>query len=157
MAARHKVQTCLWFENQALEAAEFYVSLLPDSRIGRVIYDAPGQGVAPPGRVLLVELTLAGTPYQALNGCGDVRHTTAASISVATRNQAETDTLWDSLTAGGGAGSRCGWLTDRFGVSWQIVPRRAMELLSGPRAAQVWPVLSAMSRIDIAAPEAAAR
>lgn len=157
MSARHKVQTCLWFDHQALEAAEFYVSLLPDSRIGRVIPYAEGQSVAPPGTVLLVEFTLAGTPYQALNGGADFPQTEAVSISVATRDQGETDRLWDALTADGGMPSQCGWLKDRFGVSWQIVPRRALELMSGPRAAKVWPVLMGMSKIDLAALEAAAR
>lgn len=157
MSARHKVQTCLWFDHQALEAAEFYTSLLPDSRIGRVIPYAQGQDIAPPGAILLVEFTLAGTPYQALNGGAMFPPTEAASISVATRDQAETDALWDALTTGGGAPSQCGWLRDRFGVSWQIVPRRALDLMAGPRAAQVWPVLTGMTKIKIAALEAAAR
>ncbi|MBU3028512.1 VOC family protein [Paracoccus marinaquae] len=156
MSAAPKVKTCLWFDDQAREAAEFYVSLLPDSHIGQVSRYPEGQDMAQPGKVLVVEFTLAGTPYQALNGGPHFQLSEAASISVQTEDQAETDRLWRALTADGGAESQCGWLKDRFGLSWQIVPRRATELLGGPDAAKVWPVLMTMHKIDIAALEAAA-
>jgi predicted 3-demethylubiquinone-9 3-methyltransferase (glyoxalase superfamily) len=152
-----KVKTCFWFDHQALEAAEFYVSLLPDSRIGHVSHYVPEQGMAASGQVLMVEFTLCGTPYQALNGGPHFQLSEAASISVTTEDQAETDRLWDTLIADGGAPSQCGWLKDRFGMSWQIVPRRVGELMSGADAGKVWPALMKMSRIDIAALEAATR
>lgn len=148
--ARQKVATCFWYDDKAQEAAEFYVSLLPDSRIDSISH-------APDGKVLLVDFTLSGTPYQALNGGPHFTLSEAASISVLTEDQADTDQLWAALTADGGAESRCGWLKDRFGLSWQIVPRRAAELLSGPNAAKVFPALMEMHKIDIAALEAAAK
>ena len=151
-----RVRTCLWFDDQALPAAEFYCALLPDSRIDHVAYAAEGQETTRPGTVLAVDFTLAGTPYQALNGGPHFTLDEAVSIAVASEDQAETDRLWAALVADGGAESQCGWLKDRFGLSWQIVPRRAAELLNGPRAAQVWPALMQMKKIDIAALEAAA-
>ena len=153
-----KVRTCLWFDDQALPAAEFYCTLLPDSRIDHVGYAPEGQDreMNEPGTVLTVDFTLAGTPFQALNGGPHFTLDEAVSIAVAAEDQAETDRLWQALVADGGAEGGCGWLKDRFGLSWQIVPKRATELLSGPRAAKAWPALMQMKKIDIAALEAAA-
>lgn len=151
-----KVKTAFWFDTQALEAAEFYVSLLPDSRIGRVSRYLDEQGMGPAGTVLAVDFTLAGTPYQAINGGPHFQLSEAASISVTTEDQDETDRLWAALIADGGAESRCGWLKDRFGMSWQIVPRQAIDLMTGPKAGKVWPALMRMGRIDVAALQAAA-
>ena len=151
-----RVRTCLWFDDQALPAAEFYCSLLPDSRIEHIGHTPEGQEAAEPGRVLTVDFTLAGTPYQALNGGPHFKLDEAVSISVLTEDQAETDRLWGALVADGGAESQCGWLKDRFGLSWQINPERAIELLSGARAAEVWPVFMRMKKTDVAALEAAA-
>lgn len=156
MSDARKVRTCLWFNSDALPAAEFYCSLIPGSSIERVGRYPEGQEMQAPGSVLLVEFTLAGTPYQALNGGPHFTLDEAVSISVMTEDQAETDRLWAALTADGGAESHCGWLKDRFGLSWQIVPRQAAELLSGPKAAKVWPHLMQMSKIDIATLVAAA-
>ncbi|SIS63181.1 VOC family protein [Paracoccus saliphilus] len=147
--ARQKVATCFWYDDKAQQAAEFYVSLLPDSRIDNLVH-------GPDGKVLMVEFTLAGTPYQALNGGPHFTLSEAASISVLTEDQAETDRLWEALTKDGGAESQCGWLKDRFGLSWQIVPRRATQLLAGPDATKVFPALMEMRKIDLAALEAAA-
>lgn len=155
MREDHKVRTCLWFDDNALEAAEFYCALLPDSRIEHIGYYCEGQEMAEPGRVLMVEFLIAGTPYQALNGGPHFSLNEAVSISVGTEDQAETDRLWEALTADGGAESQCGWLKDRFGLSWQIVPKRLVELVSGPDAAKVWPALMQMTKIDIAALESA--
>jgi predicted 3-demethylubiquinone-9 3-methyltransferase (glyoxalase superfamily) len=113
--------------------------------------------MAEPGKVLIVEFTLAGTPFQALNGGPHFTLDEAVSISVSTEDQAETDRLWATLIADGGAESQCGWLKDRFGLSWQIVPKRAVELLNGPASATVWPALMQMIKIDIATLEAAAK
>lgn len=150
------VKTCFWFDNQAMEAVDFYVSLLPDSRIDAVSHYVAEQGMAPAGTVLAIDFTLAGTPMQAINGGPAFTLTEAASISIATRDQAETDRLWDALLANGGVPSQCGWLKDRWGMSWQVVPERAAELLAGPQAGKVWPVFFTMSRIDIAPLEDAA-
>jgi predicted 3-demethylubiquinone-9 3-methyltransferase (glyoxalase superfamily) len=151
-----KVKTCLWFDDQALPAAQFYCSLLPNSEITEVGRYPEGTEMGVLGAVLIVEFTLDGTPYQALNGGPHFKLDEAVSISVSTADQEETDRLWNALTSDGGTESRCGWLRDRFGLSWQIVPRRAAELLSGEAAARVWPALMQMKRIDIASLEAAA-
>jgi predicted 3-demethylubiquinone-9 3-methyltransferase (glyoxalase superfamily) len=156
MTETPKIRTCLWFDDQALPAAEFYCSLIPGSRVDQVGRYPDGQDMAAPGKVLMVEFTLAGTPYQALNGGPHFTLSEAVSVSVSTQDQAETDRLWAALTADGGAESQCGWLKDRFGLSWQIVPKRSVELLTGPHAAKVWPALMQMTKIDIAALEAAA-
>lgn len=147
-----KVRTCWWFERDGLAAARFYAALLPDSRL-------EGEVNPDDGEPLVVEFTLAGAPMMILNGGPHYAQTPAASISVLTDDQAETDRLWDALVADGGAESRCGWLRDRFGVSWQIVPRRLPELLSSPdrdAAGRVQAAMMQMGRIDIAALEAAA-
>src|SRR5215831_18940717 len=117
-----KVSPCLWFNGEAEEAAKFYVSLLPDSKIETVqknTVDGPG-GKA--GTVLVVEFTLAGQGFMALNGGMNVEYTHAISFKIDCADQAEVDRLWDALLAGGGVPNRCGWLNDRYGVSWQVVP-----------------------------------
>ena len=150
-----KVRTCLWFDDDAEDAARFYVSLLPDSRIEDVgYYNEAGPGK--PGSVVMVEFTLCGTPYQALNGGPHFTLDEAVSISVKTRDQRETDELWEKLLAGGGSESQCGWLKDRFGLSWQVVPEPALALLKGPHGASVMQALMGMRKIDIAALRTAA-
>ena len=149
----NKVSTCLWFDGQAEEAANFYVSLIPGSNVETVF--CPDQS----GPVLLVVFTLGGTPFQGLNGGPKFKHSEAASISVSTRDQEETDRLWNALTANGGSESRCGWLKDRFGVSWQIVPDRLPELLSDPdeeKAQRVMAAMLSMRKIEIGELERAA-
>jgi len=148
------LRTCLWFEKDGEAAAAFYVSLLPDSRVDSVHRPAPD---AP---ALVVNFTLMGVPYQILNGGPHYRLSPATSISVTTPDQAETDRLWSALLADGGQESRCGWLTDRFGLSWQIVPEALMRLMSQPdRAAaeRVRAAMMAMVKLDVAALEAASR
>lgn len=154
MEFRSKVRTCLWFDGQGEEAARFYVSLLPDSRIENVVRPDPE------GPALVVEFSLAGAPYTALNGGPLYSHTPAASISVLTEDQDETDRLWAALTAEGSSEGRCAWLVDRFGVSWQIVPEVLPRLLSSDdsaAAARAQEAMLAMGKIDIAALEAAFR
>lgn len=149
-----KVKTCLWFDGVAEEAAAFYVSLLPGSRIEGIFRPEPE------GAPLLIDFTLAGTPYLALNGGPQFPHTEAASIVVETADQAETDHLWVALTANGGTAVQCGWLRDRFGLSWQIVPEIVPRLLSDPDRAAAGRALQAlmgMGKIDIAALKAAHR
>jgi predicted 3-demethylubiquinone-9 3-methyltransferase (glyoxalase superfamily)/uncharacterized protein YndB with AHSA1/START domain len=140
-----KVRTCLWFDGNGHEAARFYVSLLPDSFVETVI--EPGD--AP----LVVEFRLAGVPYMALNGGPQFPHSPAASISVLTKDQVETDTLWDQLITGGGEESMCGWLTDRWGVSWQIIPEVLPRLLMSKdktAAGRAQQAMLRMKKIDIA-------
>lgn len=146
-----KIRTCWWFDGNGHEAARYYVSLLPES----YIEGEATAGGAPP---VVVQFTLAGVPMMILNGGPHYRQTPAASISVLTETQAETDGLWAALTADGGAESQCGWLIDRWGVSWQIVPRRLTELLGAPdraAAALAQAAMMTMKKIDIAALEAA--
>jgi predicted 3-demethylubiquinone-9 3-methyltransferase (glyoxalase superfamily) len=153
-----KVTPFLSFDGQAEEAAQFYVSLLPDSQIDRVTrspMDTPG-GTA--GTVLMVEFTLAGTPFIALNTPG-FSFTEAVSFLIACADQAETDRLWAALTADGGAEIACGWLKDRWGVFWQVTPTRLMELIKDPdrdRARRAMEAMVKMTRIKIAEVEHAA-
>jgi predicted 3-demethylubiquinone-9 3-methyltransferase (glyoxalase superfamily) len=149
-----KVRTCLAFRDQAEEAARFYVSLLPGSEIENVFRPDPA------GPALTVLFTLAGTPYQTLNMGDYAKPNDAASISVVTADQEETDRLWEALLADGGAAIQCGWLRDRFGLSWQIVPEALPCLLTDPdraAAARAMQAMMGMVKLDIAALEAAFR
>jgi predicted 3-demethylubiquinone-9 3-methyltransferase (glyoxalase superfamily) len=153
-----RITPCLWYDGQAEEAANFYVSLLPDSRIDRVMRSPADNPSTPEGAVLTVEFTLAGQSYFALNGGPLFHFTEAVSFMIACDDQQEVDRLWDALTADGGSPSQCGWLKDRFGMSWQIVPRRLMELMNSPdpdRARRVMQAMMEMGKIDIAAIERA--
>ena len=154
MTGKSKVRTCLWFDSQGEAAAKFYVSLLPESRIETISRPEPD------GAALTVDFTLAGAPYQALNGGPMFPHTPAASISVLTKDQAETDTLWTVLLAGGGEEGQCGWLTDRFGVSWQIVPEALLKMMGAPdraAAARANDAMLQIAKIGVAALAAAFR
>lgn len=150
-----KVIPFLSFDGKAEEAARFYVSLLPDSRIDRVTrspVDTPGSRI---GEVLLVEFTLAGTSYIALNTPG-FSFTEAVSFQIACEDQAETDRLWTALTADGGSEIACGWLKDRWGVFWQVTPTRLMDLIQDSdrdRARRAMEAMMKMVKIDIAALE----
>jgi len=147
-----KVSTCLWFDGAAEEAAALYTSLIPGSAITSTFSPDPAQ---PP---LVVEFSLAGVPYQGLNGGPQFPQSEAVSIVVHTDDQTETDRLWEALLANGGNENRCGWLKDRFGVSWQIVPRRFIQLLSDPdpvAAGRAMAAMMQMRKLDIAALETA--
>lgn len=149
-----KISPCLWFDGKAEEAARFYVSLLPGSRIDNVMrssVDTPGGQV---GGVLLVEFTLAGASYQALNGGPGHPFTQAISLSVNCEDQAEVDRLWEALTADGGTPVQCGWLTDRYGLSWQIVPKGFVEIMRDAdpaRAKRAMTAMMDMVKLDVAA------
>ena len=154
MNTNSKTRTCLWFEKGGEEAARFYVTLLPDSRIESVYRPDPD------GPPLVLDFTLGGAPYQILNGGPEVSQSPAVSISVVTEDQAETDRLWEALTLDGGEEGRCSWLTDRFGVSWQIVPRALIDsLMSDDRAGseRAFQAMLTMKKIDVAGIEAAFR
>ena len=147
-----KVTPCLWFSSEAEEAANFYVSLLPESRIETVqrnTVDGPG-GKA--GSVLVIEFTLGGQRFMALNGGMRMDYTHAVSFKIDCADQAEVDRLWDALLSGGGEASRCGWLKDRYGVSWQIVPTALPKYLGGPDragAARAMQAMLKMVKLDI--------
>ncbi|PHP29319.1 VOC family protein [Limimaricola cinnabarinus] len=143
---------CLWFYTQGEEAARFYVSLLPDSRIDRVM-----RSEADP-HASVVEFTLGGIGYVALNAGPHLRLTEAVPISILARGQAEIDRLWAALLAEGGEGGRCGWLRDRFGLSWQILPQALPQLLSQAdrdAAGRVAQALMEMGKVEVAGLEAA--
>jgi predicted 3-demethylubiquinone-9 3-methyltransferase (glyoxalase superfamily) len=150
------IRTCLWFrDGRGREAAERYCRLLPGSRVERVFSADAGHGT-----FSVIDFVLGGVPYQILDAGPHFTLTEAVSISVETDDQAETDRLWDALTADGGEESMCGWLKDRFGVSWQVFPRRLTELtLSADPDVSVRAMAAMMKqkKIDIAAIEAAVR
>ncbi len=159
MTKMQKIKPCLWFEGNALEAAQFYTSVFQDSSIDKVqkaLTESPGNKK---GGVLMVEFTIAGMQYQALNGPPHDRFNDAVSLSVSCKDQAEVDRYRAALTANGGEPVQCGWLKDKFGLSWQIVPKRMFELLSdhdpakGERAMQA---MMQMVKLDVAKLEAAA-
>jgi len=139
-----KISPCLWFDGEAEEAAKFYVSLLPDSKIDIVqknTVDGPsGKAVS----VLVVEFILAGQRFMALNGGMRMEYTHAVSFKIDCADQAEVDRLWDALTANGGQAERCGWLRDRYGVYWQIVPSALPKYLGGADRAGAQRAMQAM-------------
>jgi predicted 3-demethylubiquinone-9 3-methyltransferase (glyoxalase superfamily) len=154
-----KITPCLCFDGEAEEAANFYVSLLPESKIETVqrnSVDSPG-GKA--GTVLVVVYTVAAPRFMALNGGTRLEHTHAISFKIDCADQAEVDHYWDGLIANGGQESQCGWLKDPFGVSWQVVPARLPQLLQDPdpaRAQRAMQAMLRMRRLVVADLEAAA-
>ena len=147
--ARPKITPCLWFDGQAEEAAAFYASVFPDSGVLGV---TPGPG----GKALVVEFQLSGVRFLALNGGPQFQFNEAISLSIDCRSQAEIDELWEKLSAGGSPG-RCGWLKDRYGVSWQVVPSVLPQLLADPaKAGRVVQALMGMTKLDIQALQDAA-
>ncbi len=156
-----KIITCLWFDqDQAGQAARFYMSLgLPDSHIDSVTASPADTPSGPAGQELVVNFTLAGRAFMGLNGGPAFPQTEAVSFVIQTEDQAETDRLWDAIVGNGGRESDCGWCKDRWGVSWQITPRRMLELLNDPdpaRATAAFQAMMTMRKIDIATIEAAA-
>ncbi|MFP8959784.1 VOC family protein [Streptomyces nanhaiensis] len=155
---KQKIATCLWFDGRAEEAARYYTSLFPDSRITDVQYYGEA-GPGEPGSVMTVTFELAGREFIGLNGGPEFTFSEAISLSVDCADQAEVDELWARLTDGGEE-SVCGWLKDRYGLSWQIVPRELTELLSHPDRAvsqQVMKAMLGMKKIDVQALREAAR
>jgi len=148
-----KISPCLWFDGEAEEAAKLYVSLLPDSRIDKIQKNPVDGPAGKAGTVLVVEFTLAGQKYLALNGGMRVEYTHAVSFKIDCKDQAEVDRLWDALSSNGGSVERCGWLRDRYGLYWQIVPSILPELLGGPDRAGAQRAMQAMLKmvkLDIA-------
>ncbi|MDX9875446.1 MAG: VOC family protein [Spongiibacteraceae bacterium] len=155
-----KITPNLWFNDTAEEAVNFYVGLFPDSRVDAV-HSAPADNPSvKKGEVLFIEFTLGGRSFAAINGGPAFPFTEAVSFSIECEDQAEVDRYWEALTGNGGQAVQCGWCKDRFGLSWQVVPRRLRELMSDTDPAVAERVMQAMMgmvRLDVAALEAAAR
>lgn len=154
----HSIRTVLWFNGRGREAAEFYCSLIPNSHVGGVFVSDNG---GPDGNMHfeVIDLTLNGVAYQLLDAGPMFPLSECVSIMVETPDQAETDRLWEALAADGGSHGPCGWLKDRYGLSWQVVPEEASRLLASPDRAKAERVLQAvmgMGKIDLAAIQAAA-
>lgn len=151
---------CIWYDDGALEAAEFYAKTFPNSAVGAV-HLAPGDyPMGKAGNLLTVEFTVMGIPCLGLNGGPMFKHTEAFSFQVATDDQEETDRLWNAIVDNGGQASQCGWCKDKWGLSWQITPRALTEAMASPdRAAakRVFDAMMEMGKIDIAKIEAARR
>ena len=152
------ITPCLWFDGNGLEAAELYVSIIPDSHITNVSYYGPDQP-GKEGSPLTVAFELAGRPYTALNGGPAFKFTEAISLQVSAADQDEVDRYTGQLTAGGGETGPCGWVKDRFGLSWQVVPNVLLELVGDPnplRANAAMQAMLGMTKIDIRGLQAAA-
>lgn len=151
---------CLWFDRDALDAAQFYAATFPDSSVDAVMR-APGD--YPDGKegdVLTVEFTVAGIPCLGLNGGPAFSQSEAFSFQIATDDQEETDRLWNAIVGNGGIESACGWCKDRWGLSWQISPRALTDGMADPdpaAAKRVFDAMMTMQKIDVAAIEAARR
>lgn len=144
--------TFLWFDTEALEAAQFYVELFPGSRMGNVsYYQADAQ--RPEGSVLTVEFELFGRPFAALNGGPQFPHSEAVSFQVTCDTQNDVDRVWNAIVGGGGRESMCGWCKDRWGVSWQVIPTaltRALQGLDGYDSKYAFEAMMKMSKIVVA-------
>jgi predicted 3-demethylubiquinone-9 3-methyltransferase (glyoxalase superfamily) len=158
MELARKITPCLWFDGQAEEAARFYTSVFPNSKIDQVSrFTDAGQEIhgQAKGTVMAVSFELDGEPFVALNGGPLFKFTEAISFQVFCRDQAEVDRYWDALTEGGDPNAQqCGWLKDKFGVSWQVVPLAMMEWMSdrdAAKAARVTEAMLRMKRFDIEA------
>ncbi len=164
MARIQRITPCLWFDRQAQAAVDFYTAIFPDSRITQTAYYGEAgrefHGM-PPGSVMTIAFDLDGQSFTALNGGPQFQFSEALSLQVNCDTQAEVDHYWTQLAAGGPPqAQQCGWLKDRFGVSWQIVPTQLPRLMTGPDAARSQRVMAAllqMKKLDIAALERAAQ
>jgi predicted 3-demethylubiquinone-9 3-methyltransferase (glyoxalase superfamily) len=156
MKLNHKISPCLWFNSEAEEAAKFYTGIFPDSKVGdisRYAEDSKESGKSA-GSVLLVEFTVNGQPFTALNGGPIFKFTEAISFQIYVDDQKELDYYWDKLGAGGDPKSHvCGWLKDQYGLSWQIVPAEAVEWWKKPdeRSKRAFQAMMKMGKLDIAA------
>ncbi len=155
--ATQKITTYLWFDGNAEQAVEFYTSIFPKSRVTQVARWGEG-GPGPKGTVMNIAFELAGQQFIALNGGPHFKFTPAISLFVSCESQAEVDRYWSKLLADGGKPTQCGWLEDKFGLSWQIIPTALVTLMSDPdpkRAGRVAQALMTMQKIDVAALERA--
>ena len=161
MATRAAKNTiCIWYDRDAEEAARFYASVFPDSRVGAVHRAPSDYPSGKAGDVLTVEFTVVGISCIGLNGGPAFKHSEAFSFQIATDDQAETDRYWNAIVGNGGQESACGWCKDKWGLSWQITPRALTDAIADPdRAAakRAFEAMMQMGKIDIAAIEAARR
>ena len=154
---KQKITPFLWFDGNAEEAVNYYLSVFPEAKLGEVSRYGEGMPM-PAGTVLVANFTLFGQEFGAINAGPEFKFTEAISFMIDCKDQAEVDYYWDKLTANGGEPSQCGWLKDRFGLSWQVVPSTLGELMTNPdpaKANRVTQALMQMGKIDIATLEAA--
>ena len=147
-----KLVPCMWFNGDAEEAAKFYVSLVPNSEITHVQRNVSDGPSGKTGSVLVVEFTVAGQPLVALNGGMKVEYTHAISLMIHCDDQAQVDSVWSAFLAHGGKEQQCGWISDRWGVSWQVVPKVMFEFLSSPdkaAAARAMQAMMTMVKLDV--------
>jgi predicted 3-demethylubiquinone-9 3-methyltransferase (glyoxalase superfamily) len=148
-----RITPCLWFDGQAEEAASFYTQLLPDSRVDQVQRSPAETPSGPAGMVLTVEFTLASQKFTALNGGPDFKFNEAVSFQIDCEDQAEVDRLWTTLAESGGEPGPCGWIKDRYGLSWQIIPRALPRMLAdrdAEAARRAMEAMLKMSKIEVA-------
>ncbi|MGY3901642.1 VOC family protein [Aeromonas lusitana] len=160
MMHTEKNRICLWYDGDAEEAARFYASLFPDSRVGTLFYAPTDFPSGKQGDLLTVEFVLMGIPCLGLNGGPGVNHSWAFSFQIATETQAETDRYWHAIIDNGGQASECGWCQDKWGLSWQITPLALTQALADPdpaAARRAFEAMMQMGKIDIARIEAARR
>ena len=153
-----KIAPCLWFNGQAEQAARLYTSTFPNSRIDKVVPAAADNPSTREDETLTVEFTLDGTRLIGLNGGPDFTFSEAISLSIECEDQAEVDRYWEALVQGGGSHSVCGWLKDRFGLSWQVIPKALPQMLmdeNSEKAQRVMRSMLQMHKIDLAALERA--
>ena len=160
MTDKIKIQPCLWFNKNAEEAAKFYAATFPNSRVTRVMKAPADYPSGKAGDVLTVEFTVLGQPFVGLNGGPEFKFDEAVSFQVFTDTQEETDRYWNAIVGNGGEESMCSWCKDKFGLSWQIVPRALMKAINDPdkaAAKRAMDAMMTMKKIDIAKIEAARR
>lgn len=157
MKLSHRIVPCLWFDDQAEEAAKFYTSVFPNSKIGRISrYGDAGHEIhhKPRGSVLTVAFELDGEPFTALNGGPEFKFNEALSLQVMCETQAEVDYYWDKLSAGGDPAAQvCGWLKDRFGMSWQVIPVAFLDMVGDPdseKSERAMTAMLKMKKLDLA-------
>ena len=156
MPSNPQIRTCLWFDGQAEEAAHFYVEVFKNSKISRLTrYSEVGFEThhRPPGSLMTVDFELDGARFTGLNGGPDFKFSEAISFEIFCDTQEEIDYYWDKLIAGGGQPSVCGWLKDKYGVSWQVVPRKLMDMLADEKSEKSKRAMAAMlemKKLDIA-------
>jgi len=153
-----RVTPCLWYDGNAEEAANLYASIFPDSSVDAIHRSPADYPNGKAGNVLTVEFTVLGMKFVGLNGGPMFKFDEAVSFMVHTKDQAETDRYWDAIVASGGKPSACGWITDRFGLSWQITPQRLLDMMASPdqdASKRAMEAMMGMVKIDIAALERA--